>query len=157
MNRVGDRRKKGYVEPDPTPIMSTEQRSGIIYFNESSIPKYDLDEVQQLPISQDLKDLLVTRQLAKMKQESEPLKLRLYHLWQEEWKKLRPDLPSLSGALLHQRLFLLENRSSNKSKLKQAVLRSTQNPVKAQDCEDEQLCIKPRHYVFPEADKEGMN
>ena len=65
---------------------------------------------------------------AKIKQESEPLKLRLYHLWQEEWKKIRPDLPSLSGALLHQRLFLLENRSSNKSKLKQAVLRSTQNP-----------------------------
>ena len=66
MNRVGDRRKKGYVEPDPTPIMSTEQRSGIIYFNESSIPKYDLDEVQQLPISQDLKDLLATRQLVSL-------------------------------------------------------------------------------------------
>ena len=105
-------------------------------------------EVQHLPICQDLKDLLVTRQLAKIRQESETTKLRLYHLWEEEWKELHPDV-DLRGAILHQKLYLLESRPSNKQKLKQAVLRSSQNPEKPQDCEDENLRIKPRQYVFP--------
>ena len=110
--------------------------------------QYDLAEVQHLPICQDLKDLLVTRQLAKIRQESETTKLRLYHLWEEEWKELHPDV-DLRGAILHQKLYLLESRPSNKQKLKQAVLRSSQNPEKPQDCEDENLRIKPRQYVFP--------
>ena len=155
--RGGDRRKKGFVEPDlleSAPPL--EQRSGIIYFNESSIPKYDLEEVQNLSISQDLKDLLSTRQLAKMRQESEPKKLRLHVLWQEEWAKLHPEV-DLKGAILHQRLYLLENQVSNRAKLKQAVLRSSQNPSKPQDSEDEILRVKPRNFVFPEADKEGLN
>ena len=81
-------------------------------------------------------------------QESETTKLRLYHLWEEEWKELHPDV-DLRGAILHQKLYLLESRPSNKQKLKQAVLRSSQNPEKPQDCEDENLRIKPRQYVFP--------
>merc|ERR1711981_273631 len=72
------------------------------------------------------------------------------------WKELHPDV-DLRGAILHQKLYLLESRPSNKQKLKQAVLRSSQNPEKPQDCEDENLRIKPRQYVFPEADKEGLN
>ena len=64
----------------------------------------------------------------------------------------------MAGKKLHQRLIFLENRPGIKTKLKQAVIRSSQNVSEA-NCEndDENLRVKPRNFVFPEAEKEGLN
>lgn len=123
------------------------------------IPKYDLDEVLNLGLAPEVSNLIISRQNAKLRQETDEEKhVQLHHLWAEEWQKLCPILP-LSGSLLHQRLYLLENRPQIKQKLKQAVLRSSNSnlPCKADLPQDEVLSVKPRHFVFPEAEKEGLN
>ena len=101
------------------------------------------------------------------RQESDEEKhLTFYHLWQDEWTKSNtPPINSrvtqspAHGAMLHQSLFLLENRPGIKNKLKQAVLRTSK--PKTKDCalenNDENLRVKPRSFVFPEADQEGLN
>ena len=92
--------------------------------------------------------------------------MTFYHLWQDEWTKSNPPPinPRVTqspahGAMLHQSLFLLENRPGIKNKLKQAVLRTSK--PKTKDCalenNDENLRVKPRSFVFPEADQEGLN
>lgn len=154
--RGGDRRRKDYI--DEPLEMRVAMQSTVVYFEDSSIPKYDLDEVNNLELSQDLKDLLITRQLAKIRQSHEKeASLSLNFLWEDEWKKLHPDDVDVGGAMLMQKLYLLENRPMVKQQLKQVVLRSSQNVTLAVDNEDEVLKVKPRHFVFPEADREGLN
>merc|ERR1711962_1901449 len=173
VNRVGDRRRKDFVE-------DIESSSAVVYFDNSTIPKYDLDEIKNLHLPKELKDLISTRQTAKLRQESEDEKhLTFYHLWEDEWTKLsllqtgpgiKPETPAnivkpkgkaqrTPGGILHQRLFLLENRPGFKSKLKQAVLRTSKPKTKdtTSESNDENLRIKPRSFVFPEADQEGLN
>ena len=151
--RGGDRRRKDFVESPERPERLT---STIVYFDDSTIPKFDLEEVENLAVPQDLKDLVISRQNAKQRQTDQDPNLRFHLLWEQEWEKLRPEIP-LSGTLLHQKLFLLENRPSLKSQLRQAILRSKQNVTESIENEDEHLAIKPRTYVFPEADQEGLN
>lgn len=84
-------------------------------------------------LPQELENLICTRQAAKARQESDEEKhLTFYHLWQDEWTKSNPPPinPRVTqspahGAMLHQSLFLLENRPGIKNKLKQAVLRTS--------------------------------
>ena len=153
--RGGDRRRKDYESPVKTSTMaSASVTSSVVYFEDSSIPKFDLEEIENLKIARELKDLVISRQNAKIRQISENLRFHL--LWEQEWAKLRPEIP-LSGQILHQKLFLLENRPGIKSQLRQAVLRSKQNVTESVENEDEHLRVKPRSFVFPEADKEGMN
>ena len=74
--RGGDRRRKDYVE-DLSPL-SNDQTSGeakkgqkgqktvdVVYFENSTIPKYDLEEVKNLHLPQELENLICTRQAAK--------------------------------------------------------------------------------------------
>ena len=105
-------------------------------------------------MARELKDLVISRQNAKIRQSTENLRFHL--LWELEWLKLRPEFP-LKGQILHQKLFLLENRPGIKSQLRQAVLRSKQNVTESIENEDEHLRVKPRTLVFPEAEKEGLN
>ncbi len=185
VNRVGDRRRKDFVEPD---YSQRPPASSVLYFEGSTIPKYDLAEVANLKgITQELKDLVTTRQKAKIRQleDESAKKLSLRHLWAHEWEKLRSGVspvkievtepeadvkdgvttktavvkPEVSGTLLQQRLYLLETRQHNRAKLRQAVLRTSNvaNFAQPQHCEDEVLLVKPRRYVFPEAEEEGNN
>ena len=72
------------------------------------------------------------------RQESDEEKhLTFYHLWQDEWTKSNPPPVNpratqspAHGAMLHQSLFLLENRPGVKNKLKQAVLRTSKPKTK---------------------------
>ena len=74
------------------------------------------------------------------RQESDEEKhLAFYHLWQDEWIKksncvVNPkEIQSTHGGILHQRLFLLENRLGIKNKLKQAVLRTSKPKTKGKE------------------------
>ena len=133
--RGGDRRRKDFVEDTSSPPSPTSEAkkvtSAVVYFDNSSIPKYDLEEVENLHLPQELKNLIASRQAAKLRQESDEEKhLTFYHLWQDEWTKLNPPQKTLHGGILHQRLFLLENRPGIKNKLKQAVLRTSKPKTK---------------------------
>ena len=75
-------------------------------------------------------------------------------LWSQEWFKLENE--TISSQMLHQKLFLLENHPGIKSKLKQAVLRSS-NASQPKENEEEVMKIRPRKFVFPEAEEEGLN
>ena len=74
--RGGDRRRKDYVEdlsPLSTDLTSGEAKKGqkgqktvdVVYFENSTIPKYDLEEVKNLHLPQELENLICTRQAAK--------------------------------------------------------------------------------------------
>ena len=138
--RGGDRRRKDFVE-DMNPSSPTSEAAGgkkvtsaVVYFDNSSIPKYDLEEVENLHLPQELKNLISSRQAAKLRQESDEEKhLTFYYLWRDEWTKLNPSQKILHGGILHQRLFLLENRPGIKNKLKQAVLRTSKPKIKGNE------------------------
>ena len=74
--RGGDRRRKDYVEDlsplstDPTSAEAKKGQKGqktvdVVYFENSTIPKYDLEEVKNLHLPQELENLICTRQAAK--------------------------------------------------------------------------------------------
>lgn len=119
--------------------------------------------MKNLHLNAELESLLITRQQAKIRQESndEEMSLNLYYLWLDEWIKLKPSTKIQSGQLLSQRLLLLENQPGVRQKLKQAVLRSSKSvhDLSSDDknVDEEMIRIRPRHYVFPEAEKEGLN
>lgn len=169
ISRIGDRRRKDFVESyaySPNEIFSSEKpKVAVVYFENSMVPKYDLEEIKNLHLNQELENLIVSRQLAKIRQETDKV-LNLNHLWRQEWSKLVPENPVHSGEILNQRLYLIENRPGIRQQLKQAVMRSTKVPeisagsgnfITDEATEEETLKIKPRHFVFPEAENEGLN
>ena len=74
--RGGDRRRKDYIEDlsplstDPTSAEAKKGQKGqktadVVYFENSTISKYDLEEVKNLHLPQELENLICTRQAAK--------------------------------------------------------------------------------------------
>ncbi len=96
-----------------------------VFFENSCVPKFDLEELERLPgVSQEMVDLLVTRQLAKIRQEEQKIPMRLTDLWGEEWHRFRPD-DKASGSLLQRRLWELERIPGNVALVSPALLRAT--------------------------------
>ena len=70
VNRVGDRRRKDFVEDIESSSPTSDSKkstSAVVYFDNSTIPKYDLDEIKNLHLPKELKDLISTRQTAKLR------------------------------------------------------------------------------------------
>jgi len=126
-------------------------------------------------VTQEFKDLIKTRQLAKERQilDCSPINISnnagqmkgspldseasLLYLWRQEWLKHKPDSPSLAkGNLLLKRLWTLFRVGSNWTRTRPALLRQATDlnrkeySFKPQIQEDEILHIRPRRPVFPE-------
>ena len=126
-------------------------------------------------VTQEFKDLIRTRQLAKERQIScnalepnipneglfngPPLdsQANLLHLWRQEWLKHKPDCKSLAkGNLLLKRLWTLFRVGSNWTRTRPAILRQATDlnrkeySFKPNIQGDEILHIRPRRPVFPE-------
>ena len=69
--RGGDRRRKDYVEDlSSLSDLTSEGKkvtSQVVYFENSTIPKYDLEEVKNLHLPKELESLICTRQAAKLR------------------------------------------------------------------------------------------
>jgi hypothetical protein len=134
-----------------------------LYYKNSCIPKFNLFELDKQSVSDEVKSLIRTRQLAKERQLGNPTDARasLTILWEDEWQKVHPGLP---GAHLQRRLFLFECEQDKIALLKPALLRSGR--IKKEDAEEEQAASsvswenvddelprqRPRHSVYPDND-----
>ena len=87
--RGGDRRRKDFVEDMSSPPSPTSEAkkvtSAVVYFDNSSIPKYDLEEVENLHLPQELKNLIASRQAAKLRQESDEEKHLTFGAVKSSW------------------------------------------------------------------------
>ena len=165
-----------------TANVSTKTKSSfpsfsIVFFANSGLPKYDLEVLDKLVgVTQELKDLILTRQLAKERQmntyDSSDVSYNrsvisrdkprdsdasLLCLWKEEWLKLRPDGENLAkGNLLLKRLWTLFRVGSNWTRIRPALMRQSCDHIskaysfKPSIQDDELLHIRPRRPVFPE-------
>ncbi len=124
-----------------------------VFFKDSGIPKFDLDELSRLPdVSTEFRDLLLSRQRAKIRQETSGSRMSLLHLWQEEWSNIHPQSARrVNGHELQRRLWLLERSPGNLERVKSALLRAAvtekAHPIPV---EDEVPRVVPRHRVFVE-------
>ncbi len=134
-----------------------------VFFENSSIPKFDLEELDKLlDVPQELKDLLRTRQLAKMRQCEQKVPMSLTELWTEEWGQIHPEeAGTATGLLLQRRLWALERAPGNVAFVSPALLRSTATEkVWPSPQEDEAPRVPPRKNVFvedPEDRKFGVS
>ena len=125
--------------PAPKP---TFQR---VFFPNSSVPKFDLDALDKVfTVPQEYKDLLRTRQLAKLRDSPK----RLVLVWAEEWAKA--GHAPLPGHDLMRRLYVLDR--VHWKRVAKAVEKSTDgigDDIEVID-DDEEMRVKPRFSVFPE-------
>jgi len=130
----------------------------MLFFPESSIPKYNLEKLESLKdIPRELKNLLKSRQMAKERQtgpESENSKFTLNHFWEEAWCELQPE-SSLNGNELQRLLFRYEQNALVRARLIPALLSKDDNETEPSSDSphpqpDEILSVKPRNFVFPE-------
>ena len=149
---VGNR-KPGNVEAVPAkPTFS------MVFFANSSIPKYDLDKLEKLrDIPPELKALLKTRQSAKEEQSKEEnSKLTLGHLWDKAWKELQPG-SRLNGQQLQRLLCRYEQNPVIRARVAPALVKRSEtdaDPSPMIPQPDEILRVKPRSFVFPENEEE---
>ena len=102
--------------PTKAPVPANKRT---IYFPNSGLPIFDLDLLAtDMELSTEIKDLIVTRQLAKERSLTEAdSKYTLTHLWGEEWKKLHPE-SKMNGHKLQRVLYRFELDRNNTAYLK---------------------------------------
>jgi hypothetical protein len=131
----------------------------IVFFPNSSIPKYDLEKLSKLKdIPQEVRDLLTSRQIAKERQIDRASKFTLNRLWEESWTELHPG-SSKSGLELQRLLFRYEQNSFLRARLAPTLVKETEMSDSRSHATpmpqlDEILSIKPRNFVFPENEDE---
>ena len=152
--RFGYRRDVAIGTPPALAVNSVSTKLGgvslpsfsTVFFPESGLPKYDLEVLEKLDnVTQELKDLIRTRQMAKERQilgsnssipnslsrkhskgQPQDSEANLLYLWKEEWLKLRPEYRSLAkGNLLLKRLWTLFRVGSSWTKVRPALMRQT--------------------------------
>ena len=160
----------------PTKAVISLPSFSTVFYPDSGLPKYDLELLEKLEgVTQEFKDLIRTRQLAKERQisysNSEPSihnegifkgppsdsQASLLYLWRQEWIKHKPEFKSLAkGNLLLKRLWTLFRVGSNWTRTRPALLRQATDlnrkeySFKPNIQGDEILHIRPRRPVFPE-------
>ena len=114
----------GHKKPNTIETLPTKPTFSMVFFPNSSIPKYDLeklDKVRDVPL--ELKALLRTRQFAKEEQsQEENSKFTLGHLWQKAWNELHPG-SGLSGVQLQQLLCRYEQNPVFRARVAPALVK----------------------------------
>eukprot|EP00094_Tigriopus_californicus_P000517 TCALIF_00501-PA protein Name:"Protein of unknown function" AED:0.04 eAED:0.04 QI:0/0.6/0.33/0.83/0.8/0.66/6/209/2301 len=135
-----------------------------VYFNDSLIPKFDLDIVECLDtLSDRVKDLLRTRQFAKIQDELEGSKYSLSYLWEEQWRVLYPKSRE-TGYELQRQLYFWESFEENLELLKPALIKMErdnsddfESRFNATAVKNDLPPIPPRTSVYPELSKDAFN
>ena len=103
----------------PTKSTRIPPKKQTVYFPDSGLPVFDLDILaKDTELSPEIKDLIATRQRAKIRQKTpEEAKYRLTYLWEDEWRKIHPD-SNMTGYKLQRVLYRFELDPNNTAYLK---------------------------------------
>ncbi len=122
-----------------------------VFFENSSIPKFDLEELDKLPnVPWEFRDLLKARQRAKERQDEQKVPLSLPELFLEEWLLLHPETRGKVNGLEQQRkLWAMERVPGNVALVSPALLRATATEKAWPTPQDDEVpTLAPRSHVY---------
>lgn len=158
---ISDHQQGFYKSSDES---ANEPTYRALYFKNSLIPKFDLDIVECLDtLSDRTKDLIRTRQFAKLQDEMEGSKYSMQYLWETQWKVLYPNSRE-TGNELQRELYFWESFEENLELLKPAMIKTEGDGIDDFESRFNAITIKndlphipPRISVYPESTKNTFN